>query len=71
MTCNVGGIGRAIRVAVGMALIAGALFVEQPGWGVGVMYVVGGVAMLTGLVGFCPAWKLLGINTCPPKVSGK
>jgi hypothetical protein len=47
-----------------MGLIAGALFVEQPGWGVGVMYVVGGVAMLTGLVGFCPAWRLFGINTC-------
>lgn len=64
MTCNLGGTERAIRVAVGMGLIGGALFVEQPGWGVGVMFVIGGVAMLTGLIGFCPAWKLFGVSTC-------
>ena len=64
MTCNLGGRERAIRVAVGMGLIGGALFVEQPGWIVGVMLVMGGVAMLTGLIGFCPAWKLFGVNTC-------
>ncbi|MBI3810106.1 MAG: DUF2892 domain-containing protein [Nitrospirae bacterium] len=64
MTCNLGGRERAIRVAVGMGLIGGALFVEQPGWVVGAMFVVGGIAMLTGLIGFCPAWKLFGRNTC-------
>lgn len=64
MTCNLGGTERAIRVAVGMGLIGGALFVEQPGWGVVVMFVIGGVAMLTGLIGFCPAWRLFGISTC-------
>lgn len=64
MTCNLGGTERAIRVAVGMGLIGGALFVEQPGWGVVVMLVIGGVAMLTGLIGFCPAWRLFGISTC-------
>jgi len=64
MMRNLGGRERAIRVAVGMGLIGGALFVEQPGWIVGVMFVIGGVAMLTGLIGFCPAWKLFGINTC-------
>jgi hypothetical protein len=52
-----------------MGLTGGALFVEQPGWAVGVMLVLGGVAMLTGLVGFCPAWKLFGINTCATKTS--
>ena len=71
MTCNLGSRERAIRVAVGMGLIVGALFVEQPGWIVGVMYVVGGVAMLTGLVGFCPAWKLFGLNTCRTGTSAR
>ena len=71
MTCNLGGTERAIRVAVGMGLIGGALFVEQPGWIVGIMFMIGGVAMLTGLVGFCPAWKLFGINTCHADVSTK
>ena len=75
MTCNLGGTERAIRVAVGMGLIGGALFVEPPGWVVGVMFVVGGIAMLTGLIGFCPAWKLFGLSICrtgmPPRQEGR
>ena len=31
------------------------------------VYLVGAVALLSGLVGFCPAWKLLGLNTCAAK----
>jgi hypothetical protein len=25
---------------------------------------VGAVALITGLVGYCPAWSIFGINTC-------
>lgn len=71
MACNVGGTERAIRVALGMGLIVAAVFVEQPGWGVGAMFVIGGVAMLTGLIGFCPAWKLFGLNTCRTDASAR
>ncbi len=71
MTCNLGSNERAIRLAVGMVLIVAAGFVAQPGWGTGVMYVVGGVAMLTSLVGFCPAWTLFGFNTCKTADSSK
>lgn len=71
MRCNVGGIERTIRILVGLALIAVAYFAGLPGWGVGVAYVVGFVALATGAVGFCPAWKLFGINTCPTKPAGQ
>ena len=29
-----------------------------------VAYVVGAVAIVTGLVRYCPAWSIFGINTC-------
>jgi hypothetical protein len=67
MTCNVGGIERGIRIGVGIALIAaGALAGLSEGLTIAA-YVVGAVALVTGAVGYCPAWQLLGINTCPPK----
>ena len=31
------------------------------------LYVIGAVALVTGTIGFCPAWMLLGINTCGVK----
>jgi len=52
---------------VGIALIAaGALAGLSEGLMIAA-YVVGAVALVTGAVGYCPAWQLLGINTCPPK----
>jgi hypothetical protein len=32
-----------------------------------VLVVVGGVFVLTSLVGFCPLYALVGLNTCPNK----
>ncbi|MBI5854867.1 MAG: DUF2892 domain-containing protein [Nitrospirae bacterium] len=71
MTCNVGGIERPIRIGVGLVLLAVGIFAELPAWGVGVAYVFGAVAVVTGVIGFCPAWSLLGINTCPTPPAGK
>lgn len=65
MSCNVGGIERAIRVVLGVTLVGVGAFAGLPIWGTAVAYVVGAVALLTGAVGFCPAWKMFGINTCP------
>lgn len=65
MTCNVGGTERGIRIVVGIALIAaGALAGLSEGVTIAA-YVVGAVALVTGAVGYCPAWQLFGINTCP------
>lgn len=56
---NMGNIDRAIRVLVGLVLIGLALFGGQVwGW-------IGVVPVMTGLLGRCPLYSLLGINTCP------
>ena len=62
MTKNVGGIDRLARFALGMALIAMALtgFIGAWGW-------IGLVPLATGLMGSCPAYRLIGLDTCPMK----
>jgi hypothetical protein len=59
MKCNSGSIDRALRVIVGLILIALAATNTIGVWGW-----IGVVPLLTGAIGFCPAYTLLGINTC-------
>lgn len=59
MPCNEGKTDRILRVIVGLVLIALVFVGPQTVWGW-----VGLVPLLTGVFGFCPAYKLLGINTC-------
>jgi hypothetical protein len=65
MTCNVGRIERPIRIVLGILLIGIGAFAGLPPLGTGIMLVVGTIALVTGAIGFCPAWNLFGINTCP------
>lgn len=60
MRCNVGGIDRALRIIVGLALLAAGYLVPAVGW----WGLVGLLPLATGLVRFCPAYTLLGIRTC-------
>ena len=69
MGCNVGHIDRMIRFTVGFVLLAIAGLTALPVWGTVIALVVGTIALLTGVMGFCPAWRLFGINTCNPKHS--
>ncbi len=62
MKTNVGTIDRALRVIVGLVLIALAATGTVGWWGY-----IGIVPLLTGLFRFCPAYGLLGMNTCPMK----
>ncbi|MDH3503689.1 MAG: DUF2892 domain-containing protein [Nitrospirota bacterium] len=64
---NIGHHERVIRIAVGFLLLALSGFSLLPEWGDLVLMIVGLVALLTGIIGYCPAWKVLGINTCPLK----
>ena len=67
MTYNVGGVDRAVRILLGIGLVVlGLVHVVTGGWAIAA-YVVGGIAFVSGLVRFCPAWALFGINTCPMK----
>lgn len=59
MKTNEGGIDRGLRVAVGIVLLALVFVGPQTPWGW-----IGLLPLLTGLVGFCPAYRLLGIDTC-------
>lgn len=64
-TCrNLGHHERIIRIAVGLVLLALSGFAILPEWGDLVLMVVGLIALLTGIIGYCPAWHATGINTC-------
>lgn len=58
---NVGGIDRILRVVVGLAAIAFALFSgnDMAVWGW-----IGVVPLATGLIGWCPAYLPFGLRTC-------
>ncbi len=62
MKTNEGSIDRALRVIAGLVLIALTLTGVIGVWGW-----IGVVPILTGLFGWCPAYAVLGINTCPMK----
>lgn len=67
MELNVGGVDRTVRVLIGLLLIGLGLFHVFKGTAALVGYIVGAIAIVTGLVRFCPAWKLFGINTSHAK----
>lgn len=62
MTINEGKLDRAVRMVLGLALIAMVFIGPQTPWGW-----VGIVPLLTGLVGYCPLYSIFGINTCAMK----
>ncbi len=65
MTSNVGAVDRGIRFVLGVVLIVLGLTHVLTGTTAIVGYVVGAIALVTGLVRYCPAWSIFGINTCP------
>ena len=68
MQINVGSADRIIRIVAGAALILLALMGTIGAWGW-----IGIVPLLTGIFRFCPAYSLLGMNTCklnPPSQGG-
>ena len=60
MKTNVGGIDKILRIVIGIVLIALAAFGVVGVWGW-----IGVVPLVTGLLGVCPAYSLLGASTCP------
>jgi len=66
MTCNVGGIERPIRIGAGLVAIIIGFFAGLSTAMSGAALAVGVILLLTGAMGFCPLFTLLGINTCTP-----
>jgi hypothetical protein len=62
MKANVGGIDRALRIVVGIGLLALVFVLEGDArwWGL-----VGILPLATGLFRFCPAYAIFGLSTCP------
>ncbi len=59
MKSNVGGIDRILRIVIGAVLVVLAATGQVGVWGW-----IGLLPLATGLVGWCPPYSLLGINTC-------
>lgn len=59
MSANVGNIDRIIRILAGLALIAWAAFFGGPVWAW-----IGVLPLATGIFRVCPAYSLIGVNTC-------
>jgi hypothetical protein len=62
MKTNEGGLDRGLRIIAGLVLIALTLTGTIGLWGW-----IGLLPIATGLIGWCPAYTLLGINTCSLK----
>jgi len=60
MKINVGNLDRILRIIVGVILItlAATNYFAPWGW-------IGVLPLLTGIIKFCPAYALFGLNSCP------
>jgi len=62
MSRNESNIDRVLRVVLGLVLLSLVFVGPQTPWGL-----IGVVPLVTGLVGVCPVYSVLGISTCPTK----
>jgi membrane-associated protease RseP (regulator of RpoE activity) len=58
MEANIGRTDRIIRIVAGLLLLSLAFVGPQTPWGF-----IGLIPLATAFINFCPAYKLLGINT--------
>jgi Inner membrane protein YgaP-like, transmembrane domain len=65
VSANVGMIDRVVRVVVGLALIAFAIPLGFPSTGWNWIGWIGVMPLLTGIIGYCRAYRLFGLSTCP------
>ena len=62
MKTNVGSIDKTLRIVAGLVLIVlGIMGIGAPWTFIGI------VPLATGLMGWCPAYTLIGVNTCPTR----
>ncbi len=61
MKSNVGSVDRGIRILLGLVVIAAGIFYHS------YLGAVGLVLLLTGIIGWCPAYLPFGISSCRVK----
>jgi hypothetical protein len=59
MKKNIGGIEKFIRTVAGLGILSLAFIGPQTAWAY-----LGMIPLITGLIGFCPPYAMLGIKTC-------
>jgi len=64
MKCNVGGLDRRLRILVGIALIGAGIYFQS--W----LGAIGLVPLITGIVGWCPAYLPFGLSSAKACQSG-
>jgi hypothetical protein len=64
MNLNVGSTDRILRIVAGLALLSLVVLLDGAARWLGL---IGIVPLATGLVRWCPAYTLFGINTCGAK----
>ena len=62
MKINIHPIERIVRVVAGLGLVSLVFIGPENKW-----FLLGLIPVATGLIGWCPAYTLLGISTCPRK----
>jgi hypothetical protein len=67
MKTNVGSVDKVVRIA--LAILFAVLYFSGKVTGtLGiVLLVLGGIFLVTSLVGFCPIYAVTGLSTCPAK----
>ena len=64
MKTNMGSVDRLARILIAAIIVVLFLINVIAGTLATVLLVIAGIFLLTGLVGLCPLYSLLGINTC-------
>ncbi len=59
---NEGNLDRVLRIILGLVLLSLVFIGPMTPWGW-----VGIIPLATGLIGSCPIYSILGLNTCPMK----
>ncbi len=59
MKANESGIDRIIRIIIGIVLLALVFTGPKTAWGW-----IGLIPLITGIVGICPLYSIIGIKTC-------
>lgn len=63
MSTNIGSTDRILRIIAGLVLLSLVFVGPMTPWGW-----IGVIPLATALIGWCPAYTLLGMNTCGKKV---
>lgn len=70
MKCNVGGMDMTVRLIAGLVLLVIGLTIPMNAIVQVIVFVVAAIALITGIIRYCPANALFGINTCAKQGQG-